>query len=111
MTVADHTNFAKILSVVHYRQKRRQTYLRIRGEMNVIRINKRLKFGRSDIEQFCRSVYPHKITFMAAVCAVGQCRFRSFSDQLDPFKLNNDLPLSFCCHKVVHLRVRIVARQ
>ena len=79
--------------------------------MYIIRYNKRLKFGRSDIEQFCRSVDPNMITFVTAVFAIGQFRFRPFSDQLDPFKLDHDLPLAFCCHKVMHLRVKIVARQ
>lgn len=62
-----------------------------------------------DSEKCSRVAKGDEIRTVAAFVARSQVRFCPFSNQLCPFKLDDDLPLPFYCHKSLRLRAKIVA--
>ena len=75
--------------------------------MNSKSCDKTKKFVQLDIEKLRSRGRGDEIYVRITPTAVDDRRVCPFSNELNPFKFDNDLPLPFCCHKIMHLRVKI----
>lgn len=66
------------------------------------------EFFFADLKQRRRRLKRDKIDQSAAIVAMVKFSFRPFADHLYLFKLDHDLSLSLCCHRLTHRRVKIL---
>ena len=62
----------------------------------------------TNLEQLRRRLSGDKIDQPAAIVAMMQFSSRPFADHLYLFKLDHDLSLSLCSHRLTHRRVKIL---
>lgn len=75
--------------------------------MNPKSCNKTKKFTQLNIEKLRSQGRGYAIDVRITLTAVDDRRVCPLSYELHSFEFDNDLPLPFCCHKIMHLRVKI----